>query len=660
MSVSLPLRWMLGLGALAILSGLLGCGGEQQQVAPSAAPDRLEALNVLRVRALSGADTTADAASAADQLMDFAESSYPQWFPGSKPSLAVAPFRYRHYPETGIYLGVVVEVGGPYEWMGVYVMGGNFGNEPLFAGPLRQFIRPGVPRNEWLAGYAGRMVGAEAAQPAQLLAVKASDPSQQVVVESSGTFLPMARIFAADIDPAGNGAMRLRERWHLYLRNGRLMRLDLEPGAASLPASTPVSTLNTLLGVCRDDRIAVFQNLPQPDRAWLVFSVPAQGTECLPNVARAWLAVRTGMAPGESPLRLTARPVDALRDAKGAITGFIVQQGVKLDLTGPSFETERNLIDGSSSGITSIVPIGVRGRHDAQHLLYLQTPNAGIKAMPLQSGQTSFVMFPSGTGHPFLIAEDESGMYMLVGQRLLRIDRNFQVTRLNEEVPATDRRLYLTPTKVVMVMIDPSSLRTLALIAVPKSGGAVEVVFALGDRYLPQVAVVGEDIFVEKDTGTSRQGLHLVASDGSAYVDMPQGFLAASLWPQTWDPSLRKNSFDHSTGTTVFGSDASAGVLVVTAGSLRSYAGAPLVRFGPGRRQTVLGSFPSPLVNAQPVGTHDVFDTQLGKPSTDPWGPRLVSAYQAGGYGLLRREQGDLYLVDTEIGLHRLTRVEAF
>jgi hypothetical protein len=118
---------------------LVACGGGDQpgiSAAPQAAAATLRALS---------ADLVAGSATpqqAADQLMNFAEANFPQYFPSHKATLSSDPFVYRYYPETGTYLGVVVASGSPYQLGGVYVLGGNFGSAPYYVGPLASFITP--------------------------------------------------------------------------------------------------------------------------------------------------------------------------------------------------------------------------------------------------------------------------------------------------------------------------------------------------------------------------------------------------------------------------------------------------------------------------------------------------------------------------------------
>jgi hypothetical protein len=128
---------------------LLGaCGGGQAPGADAptlTAAGPLQAVTTLRMRAQALRAQAVAPSEAARQLMDFAEAQFPQFFPQRQPTQSLPPFAFRHYPGPGTYLGVVVTAGLGYEMLGVYVMGGPFGDAPLFVGPLASFITPSEP-----------------------------------------------------------------------------------------------------------------------------------------------------------------------------------------------------------------------------------------------------------------------------------------------------------------------------------------------------------------------------------------------------------------------------------------------------------------------------------------------------------------------------------
>lgn len=76
----------------------------------------------------------------AEQLLNFGEARFPEYFPTHSSTLVAAPFRYRYYPSTQAYLGVVVSADPHYRQDGVYVMGGPFGTAPVYVGQVDQFL----------------------------------------------------------------------------------------------------------------------------------------------------------------------------------------------------------------------------------------------------------------------------------------------------------------------------------------------------------------------------------------------------------------------------------------------------------------------------------------------------------------------------------------
>ncbi|MBI3368545.1 MAG: hypothetical protein HY021_08915 [Burkholderiales bacterium] len=126
---------------LLVSIGLASCGGGTEPADPpvtraasAAAAMRtgVRAARPTQQRALAAAAATPE--DAANQLMDFAEVYYPQYFPGHPATGSALGYLYRYYDATGIYLGVRDGQ--------VYVLGGVFGGEVVAVGPLAQFITP--------------------------------------------------------------------------------------------------------------------------------------------------------------------------------------------------------------------------------------------------------------------------------------------------------------------------------------------------------------------------------------------------------------------------------------------------------------------------------------------------------------------------------------
>lgn len=102
--------------------------------------------------------TVTDPHEAARQLMAYAEANLPAHFPGSPATQSLAPFVFRHYAATGVYLGVVVDEDSPYQLNGVYVMGGAFGAAPSYVGQVTDFITPAAPAVRATPAAAGKAV----------------------------------------------------------------------------------------------------------------------------------------------------------------------------------------------------------------------------------------------------------------------------------------------------------------------------------------------------------------------------------------------------------------------------------------------------------------------------------------------------------------------
>ena len=142
----------------ALIAALLAaCGGGAESgdtaPAPAAAADTAEAAadalaaTAARRSALAAAPAglvIVDPQAATEQLLDFAEATFPAYFPGHAATQTLAPFLFRHYPATGVYVGVALD-DGPYSRGGVYVMGGAFGQAPQHVGTLTDFVSPDVP-----------------------------------------------------------------------------------------------------------------------------------------------------------------------------------------------------------------------------------------------------------------------------------------------------------------------------------------------------------------------------------------------------------------------------------------------------------------------------------------------------------------------------------
>jgi hypothetical protein len=77
---------------------------------------------------------SADTASDAETLLNWAENTYREFFPSHQATQSIEPWLFRHYPDVGIYAGVNKTDNG------VYVLGGPWGNNPTFIDSLPNMI----------------------------------------------------------------------------------------------------------------------------------------------------------------------------------------------------------------------------------------------------------------------------------------------------------------------------------------------------------------------------------------------------------------------------------------------------------------------------------------------------------------------------------------
>lgn len=135
--------------ALAATALLAACGGGSETAASAQAADNAAAAaSAMRAQAQPTRMTAqaVSAVDAAEQLLNFAENSvFKNFFPSHQTTQSLEVFRFRFYPQTGIYLGVVVIANPTYALNGVYVMGGEFGNSPVYVGQVNNFITPVDP-----------------------------------------------------------------------------------------------------------------------------------------------------------------------------------------------------------------------------------------------------------------------------------------------------------------------------------------------------------------------------------------------------------------------------------------------------------------------------------------------------------------------------------
>jgi hypothetical protein len=266
--MALVWRW-LGAAVIAVVAA--GCGGASQDEPAASGPQA--AVATLRAQSLALSAAGVSAADAANQLMDYGQRTYPQYFPTAEPTQSAAPFLYRYYPSTQIYLGVVVSANNQgYVPGGVYVMGGPFGSTPAYVGPLASYITPvcspGANGSNFFPVPAGSKwvySSTDATTPTvvSVLGHQAVAGQDGVVVEtadgSDGSVTQdIYVVSSAGVDDyAGAGADPVSQA----LSGVRLMNLPIQVGAQYPQADVTVDSGIDFDGDGRSDAIRVQANL---------------------------------------------------------------------------------------------------------------------------------------------------------------------------------------------------------------------------------------------------------------------------------------------------------------------------------------------------------------------------------------------------------------
>jgi hypothetical protein len=147
-------RWCRAVRTIIVIAAavLLGGCGNRQPSTPL--PEALAAARDAQPAAHSALDVSTPAFT---DLLQWAEATYPQFFPGPQTGVLVSgPYAYRFYPQTGNYIG--------YAEGGIYILGPVSGNTLRFMGQIGDFAcdispascngAPACPDGVY-SGYAG-------------------------------------------------------------------------------------------------------------------------------------------------------------------------------------------------------------------------------------------------------------------------------------------------------------------------------------------------------------------------------------------------------------------------------------------------------------------------------------------------------------------------
>jgi hypothetical protein len=332
-----------------------------------------------------------------------------------------------------------------------------------------------------------------------LLAVQAAAPHAALTLELAGqSYWPQLANHGPVLQGAADTASTLsglRPRYHFYVKDGRLMKLDLlTDGSPPQPALWTTLTTNEICwGSYSGPRVAV--DHVEPHKSWLLLYSPRPGSNCfalsLTGASdQQYRALRMDMDGNTAPLDIP-EPLVALRDGAGRLTGFIVRHGALLQHTDASFGNAQDLFAAPSGlqtlGIFGTTPPGFWAYRDATRDLNLvDLSNPGSRTQ-LGLPQNTSCLGPVGQA----MAVDGASLYAGCGRNLVRVDQSGGAAQL-ATAAADISEVSLTPTRVVFRAGNE-------LFSVPRSGGEVVALGSVGTARL---------FTVQSRSGALRGGSH--------------------------------------------------------------------------------------------------------------------------------------------------------
>ena len=139
----------------------------------------------------------------------------------------------------------------------------------------------------------------------------------------------------------------------LFWKNGSLVRRDMA-GTAGLPAEVSVSTVTSANGCNTQDEgmdsVVAGNDVVNALRSWVVLQKPGIDGQCGSDDDQ-YLAVRADMSASDTPLQVS-RPELPIHSAQGALTGWLVRNGLLMQRVNADFTTPVTLFTLPSADAT--------------------------------------------------------------------------------------------------------------------------------------------------------------------------------------------------------------------------------------------------------------------------------------------------------------------
>lgn len=377
----------------------------------------------------------------ADQLMDWAESAYPQFFPGHQTTLTAKPYQYRYYPASRNYLGVSFAPGSS----GVKVLGPISQDQILHVGTLYSFACQVFPAQcatpaDGLGQF--HLLGVARAGTLQhaLTAVDPATPTAPVTIGRTLAGADLSRavnVYTPRLDPTyshaytrdapGTKTTYQGAVVKFFVSEGKLFQLGLRRGP--LPTAVQISSLVTACAV-----LSVTAMDDTGEDAWVHVQEAGPDQQCS-TVDDGFAMVRSGAALTQPPalsmpslpstyagIRIWPEAADAapvLRDAQGRLLWFRGQDG-----TGRAAVMRLYAAQDLAAGPPDNALGQIFGLHPSKPMRAYVSAADGVHRLTwtAQGTQTLELVVPDlrkATSEAALVTDD--AVYVLFGTNIVRI-----------------------------------------------------------------------------------------------------------------------------------------------------------------------------------------------------------------------------------------------
>ena len=397
----------------------------------------------------------------------------------------------------------------------------------------------------WRNGSTSLAGSASQFSSGHLVVVDPATPTTPVAVEAAGWWQRVAQIEEGVIDSASGTVDGLGVRFLIYLKDGRVHRLDLRRGSWP-PVSIETSSLTTTQ-MCS----AYPNTIPDrrsAQRSVLLFTIAGPDQVCSTSDDRQ-VAVRLDMTSADAPVAVTGEVLDALRGTDGAIAGFLVRDGNQIQRVDASLANPVELF--------TVSPTGFELLHALDLTQVLQgnmvfRDGAAIRAYNITAGGVPVTLMTLdaddyvGSAH----AADTSAVYLALSKRQFDAGQLIRVTAsLTADVLATEGigiiEVLVSPTRVIYLAGSPGYPWDYGFTneyrSVSKSGGTPITLVSDPLNVIGGAVLAGETLWVNAFTHQAapiRNWVNIVSSDGLAFQQLPNarivGITHASpmpLWP---------------------------------------------------------------------------------------------------------------------------------